>query len=304
MMRQFGFALGHGPLARGSWTAATLMLAIAGAGAAAAAPVVFQAGGSDDPASIQAAVDSFRAALGDPNNANAPGPLASGRREINWDGGGLTANSPGGTPFNVFLNTRGAQFIAPGGTGFVQAPASGGTDGGLEAFFTNATYGATFGFFSPVRLFVPVGSNTTEARFFVPGSAGAAPAEVSGFGAVFSDVDLADTTKIDYFDRSGNLLGEKVVPIGTTADKSLSFLGVVFDEGEKVFRVGITTGTDALGVGTNDNPADGVDLVALDDVLYSEPLAAIPEPASWTLLGLGAAALVAARGRVRRRTAP
>ena len=33
-------------------------------------------------------VDAFRTALGDPNNGNNPGPLASGRREINWDGGG------------------------------------------------------------------------------------------------------------------------------------------------------------------------------------------------------------------------
>ena len=38
-----------------------------------AAPVLFQATGSD-AAAIQAAVDAFRAALGNPNNANAPGP--------------------------------------------------------------------------------------------------------------------------------------------------------------------------------------------------------------------------------------
>src|SRR6478672_11098800 len=48
---------------------------------------VFQ-GAGPNPASIQSAVDQFRAALGGINNANAPGPLAGGRREINWDGGG------------------------------------------------------------------------------------------------------------------------------------------------------------------------------------------------------------------------
>jgi hypothetical protein len=58
------------------------------AGSVAAAPVFFEAGGSAAPASIQSTVDAFRAALGDPNNGNAPGPLASGHREINWDGGG------------------------------------------------------------------------------------------------------------------------------------------------------------------------------------------------------------------------
>ena len=65
----------------------------------AAAPVFFEVGGSAAPSSIQGTVDDFRAALGDPNNLNAPGPLASGRREINWDGvGGTLANAPGGTP--------------------------------------------------------------------------------------------------------------------------------------------------------------------------------------------------------------
>src|SRR5438876_7068733 len=38
------------------------------------APVVFQAAGST-AASIQSTVDAFRAAVGDPNNGNNPGPL-------------------------------------------------------------------------------------------------------------------------------------------------------------------------------------------------------------------------------------
>src|SRR4030095_3858326 len=46
-----------------------------------APPIVFQAAGPN-AASIQGAVDSFRALLGD-NNLNNPGPLAKGRREIN-----------------------------------------------------------------------------------------------------------------------------------------------------------------------------------------------------------------------------
>ena len=79
---------------------------------------------------IQGTVDAFRAALGDPNNANAPGPLATGRREINWDGGGNndTTDTPV-TPFNVFLNTRGGQFTTLG-TGLAQAPPAGGPPGG------------------------------------------------------------------------------------------------------------------------------------------------------------------------------
>jgi hypothetical protein len=41
-------------------------------------------------------------------------------------------------------------------------------------------------------LFTPVGSNITDALFFVPGTNGAVPATVTGFGAVFTDVDQPD----------------------------------------------------------------------------------------------------------------
>ena len=76
-------------------------------------PIVFQAAGPN-AASIQGTVDAFRAALGDPNNGNNPGQ-ASGRREINWDGGGNNFNTDDPvTPFNVFLNSRGAQFTTLG----------------------------------------------------------------------------------------------------------------------------------------------------------------------------------------------
>src|SRR5204862_424265 len=138
-------------------------------------PVVFQAAGPN-AASIQSTVDAFRAALGNPNNGNA-GPLNTGHREINWDGaGGVdTTTTVPVTPFNVFLNTRGSQFTTPG-IGLTQAPASGGPQGGLAALFNNATYATIFRAFSPLRLFVPVGSNLTEAQFFLPGSIGSAAA--------------------------------------------------------------------------------------------------------------------------------
>jgi len=87
--------------------------------AASGAAVVFSVGGWNAASSIQSTVDAFRAALGSPNNGDAPGPISSGRREINWDAGGSTANSPVSTPFSGFLDTRGVQFTSPG-TGFVQ----------------------------------------------------------------------------------------------------------------------------------------------------------------------------------------
>src|SRR5262249_21755961 len=198
------------------------------------AQTVFQTAGPT-PASIQGAVDAFRAALGDPNNLNAAGPLGSGRREINWDGGSttnLTTTDPV-TPFNVFLNTRGAQFTTPG-KGLSQGPPSGGPQGGLAVLFDNPTYGTIFKTFSPSRLFTPVGSRITEGFFFVPGSNGTQPATVTGFGAVFTDVDKPNGTRsekhsttIEYFDTEGRLLFFGPVP-SAPGDGNLAFFGVVF----------------------------------------------------------------------------
>src|SRR6266852_1713638 len=63
----------------------SMLLAVSETAHAQGTPLVFQAAGPD-AASIQSAVDAFRAALGD-NHGNKPGPLQKGRREINWDGG-------------------------------------------------------------------------------------------------------------------------------------------------------------------------------------------------------------------------
>ena len=88
------------------------------------APTVFQAAGPMAD-SIKGTVDAFRAALGDPNNANNPGPLTGGRREINWDGGvpPVDTTTAPVTPFNVFLATRGGQFTNRGW--FLRLPGGG-----------------------------------------------------------------------------------------------------------------------------------------------------------------------------------
>jgi hypothetical protein len=236
------------------------------------APTVFQAAGPTAE-SIQGVVDQFRAALGEPNNGSDPGPLASGRREINWDGGGSDETTDPVTPFDGFLDSRGSQFTTPG-TGLTQAPASGGPQGGLAVLLDNPTYANTFTPFSPVRFFAPVGSNVTEARFFVPGSSGSIPATVSGFGAVFADVDQPDgsangraSTLVEYYGVGGKLLFKSYVP-ASPEKGSLSFFGVRFDDA-RIARVRITTGNVALG--PNDNRR--YDVVVMDDFLYGEPQA-------------------------------
>lgn len=243
------------------------------------APSVFQAAGTN-AASIQSTVDAFRAALGNPNNGNS-GPLDTGHREINWDGaGGLdTSTTAPVTPFNVFLNTRGSQFTTPG-IGLTQAPAAGGPQGGLAVLFNNPSYGTVFKPFSNMRLFTPVGSNVTEALFFVPGSNGNVPATISGFGAVFTDVDQPDgsgpgekrgnrgaSTLIEFLGVNGELLFSSFVP-ASPGDGSQSFFGVKYSDA-RIARVRITTGDTALG--PNDDSSN--DLVVMDDFIYGEPKA-------------------------------
>jgi hypothetical protein len=247
----------------------------------------FSVGGTSDPNSILTEVAAFQAALGSPNNANAPGPLSSGRREINWDGGGppVDANAPGGTPFNVFLNTRGGQFTTPTpGTGFLQGPPSGGPQDGFNGFFSNPTLADSFGVFSPNRIFSPTGSNITDGLFFIPGTNGSVPATVSGFGAVFTDVDLAGSTSLQFFGTSNNLIFEQSVTPGTVPNGSLSFLGAIGDAGEQIARVRITTGNATISSTSVDGGS--VDLVAMDDFIYAEPQRA-PESGGIALMGLG-----------------
>jgi hypothetical protein len=237
-----------------------------------AGPIVFQAAGPT-VASIQSMVDAFRAALGD-NNGNAPGPLTTGRREINWDGGGSTDTSVVPTPFDGFLLSRGARFSTDG-TGFVQAPVA-----GLADVFDNPAYAIFFQAFSPVRLFSPIESNRTSARFFVPGG-GELRARTNAFGAVFSDVDRNDgievlydkagrrrpqtTTSIRFFGAAGALLYSAAVP-ASPGDASLSFLGVKFNSA-RVARVEITTGN----VPPSSRVGARLDVVMMDDFIFGEP---------------------------------
>ena len=74
-----------------------------------------------------------------------------------------------------------------------------------------------------------------------------------------------------FFDANGLLITDQAVP-AQTVDSGLSFLGVTVSN-RPIARVRIITGNTALG--PNDNPPF-TDVVAMDDFIYSEPVAAVP----------------------------
>jgi hypothetical protein len=234
----------------------------AASGAPAAGIQPFTAGG-DNAAAIQGAVDAFRGALG-PLNANTAGSLTSGRREIHWDGVPDALSAPNNLPANFFnVNSPRGVVFGPAGTTFqVSATAA----SGVPVRFGNIhpTYSALFSTFSPDRLFTAVGTAVLDVDFFVPGAT--TPATVGGFGAVFTNVDTPNTTRIQYFNRAGTQIGEVLAPPG-----QLSFAGGQVDGVDgRIARVRITNGNAAPGP-LNAPPA--VDVVVMGDFIYGEPQA-------------------------------
>jgi len=231
-------------------------------GAPAAAIVPFTAGG-DTSTAIQATVDQFRAALGT-LNPNTAGSLAGGRREINWDGTPDALSAPNNLPPNFFNTTspRGVVFTTLG-TGFQVSSAP--TTNVPQRFGNlNPTYTALFTPFSAPRLFTALGSNAIDVDFFVPGAT--TPATVSGFGAVFTNVDNPNTTRIQFFNRAGVQIGEVIAPPG-----QLAFAGGQVDGADgRIARVRITNGNMALGP---NNAPPAIDVVVMDDFIYGEPQA-------------------------------
>ena len=223
-----------------------------------------------NPAAIQATVDQFRADLGGANNG-VGNSFQTGRREINWDGVPDAFAEPNALPFNFFnVNSpRGAVFHSIGNIGGNhQFRVSANAASGTVVRFGNidASYSTIFQVFSSERLFHARFSNEIEVLFFIPGTN--TPATVSGFGAVFCDVDSSNTF-IEYYDPTGNKLSGSSV---TIANNGLSFIGTSFNAGERVAKVIIRLGLDNLQGGNVDG-TNSVDVVAMDDFIYGEPRA-------------------------------
>jgi hypothetical protein len=233
---------------------------------------------------ITPTVNAFRTALGT-LNANTPGSVTGGRREINWDAVPAAFTNTNDFPADFFNQpvagrARGTVFSTPG-TGFRTSD---------NNFADVKPKDGPFVFFSPIRTFAPVGSSRMTVDFFVPGSHDAATS--TGFGVVFSDVDRLGSASIRLFDSEGRSLGRFVAP---TSPGGLSFVGVMFPTAV-VARVEIKSGQRAVVSNGTDLDDDdrifssdrddkngkddddhghgrGADLVIMDDFIYGEPTA-------------------------------
>ena len=226
--------------------------------------IVFKASG--DSIAILPALNEFRDTLG---TLNLHPGATGGRREINWDGvpPAFTNNNlfPGdffgaSDPTLPDGRKRGLLNTTPG-TGFSISD--------NDFFFINPKYDDQFNDFSPKKTFIAVGSNITDNLFRVPGTN--LPASVKGFGVVFSGVNNASSTSMEFYDGD-RLLGTFRVPNnGNNLPGGFSFVGVYFPH-EKVTRVRIFSGSAPLSP-TQDDLTDGggEDLVIMDDFIYSEP---------------------------------
>ena len=288
---------------------AAVLLGLALVAAPSSAAVVTRTAQGATGASILATVDQFRADLG---TNNGVGPCAgacvpgAGRREVNWDAVPDAFASGGANPFpGNFFNlvsgspagrVRGIQFST---AGTFEVSAKAGNPTGTAVLFgnQNADNPNQFAAFSAERIFGVVGSTELNVRFSLPGDPGT-PAVVRGFGAVFTDVEIAGRTFLEFFDFGGNLLAHVDAPAfplgpgGADTFKSFSFAGASFDSAS-VARVRIVSGDFDL-------PRNivGDDAVAMDDFIFGEPtLRAVPAPTSLSFLSLVVVGLMATRRR-------
>src|SRR2546427_3167131 len=214
-----------------------------------------------DSLTVADTLNKFRAALGGSLNAPNSPPTDNGRREINWDGVPAALTNVDTFPATFFnVNSKRGVLMSTPGTGLrVDSTAFVSVNAGLADQFKA---------FSPQKLFMAVGSNQVEVDFKLAGET--TNGLTKGFGVVFSDVDRAGSTRIEYFDANG----VRIANIEATAQsgaQGFSFLGAVFDS-PIIARVLITSGDAALSATSTDLSTGGTnDLVVMDDFVYGEP---------------------------------
>jgi hypothetical protein len=219
--------------------------------------VVFSASGD-----INAKLTEFRNQLGPVNNTLGK---TSGRREINWDGVPDSLNGKK-LPANFFNPTEvGAPESLQRGAVYASSDIAMVSAGKFSE--VNSQASTEFASFSGNKSFSVVNATLWPVSFKVAGTN--TDASVSAFGAVFSDVDKANTTFIEFFENNISVGRFYVPPHDNTS--SFSFLGVYFP---KARISDVVIGHEGkLSDGEKDITQGGTkDLVVLDDFIYSEPV--------------------------------
>jgi hypothetical protein len=228
------------------------------------------------------------------------GPAATGHREVVWDGvPGKFRNRP---DFSETFFDRDAPakagvrggiiFRALGGTGeevndvlngVLPDPAApvGGDDAPLGGDYSNINpkFAGTLLSFTQSAQFATLGTVVTEISFHVAGTA--QKAVVSGLGIVFTSVDRANTTSVEYFDESGRRIARIFAPVqshgpfpvaGPLVADSFPYSFVGFhDANARIARVRVTAGEIPIDKAESDLPKGAKDVVTFDDVYYAEP---------------------------------
>ncbi len=217
-----------------------------------------------DSAGIVPKLNEFRALAGDPLNG-APG-AAAGRREVNWDG--VPANLTNNNNFPIdFFGSSDPNLGNGRKRGLITGTGASFRVDSSQFSEIDPSYATQFKAFSPKRLFAYMGNVVTTVTFKVPGTN--TDAFVKSFAVIFSDVDVTNSTYVEYFN------GDKSLGVfyAATAAQGFSLVGVAFPD-EKITKVKITSGNGLLATGVKDVSNGGTkDLVVMDDFLYSEPQA-------------------------------
>lgn len=215
---------------------------------------------------VEGAIDAFKRYLGPTrysgatdwsNYKNAGWTPPKGYRQITWDGVAKNFVDYDYIPYDYFNNaSKQGLLYYTGGRGFRVSS---------DAYsYLNPSYAKTFKYYSPNYLFSPIYSNVLDVLFEVPGYRGDR-GWLHGFGAVFSDVDKANVTRMEFFDERGYSLGTWYAQ---PCDYGSSFLGVYFYDAW-VSKVRIWLGDKPLDSYVTEDPY--TDLVVLDDFIYDEP---------------------------------